>query len=59
MRPEIEKMAARAVLAVIAGRGLHSAEVRELLHLLHLIKDTAKEAAENLRPEEEPRGHRR
>jgi phage gpG-like protein len=48
MGPEIEKMATRAVLAVLAGRGLHSAELRELLHVLHLLKDVAHKAKEDL-----------
>jgi hypothetical protein len=45
---EIHKMAARAAIAVMAGRGLHSAEMRELLHVLHLIKDTAHKVKEEL-----------
>jgi phage gpG-like protein len=37
MEDKIHKMAARAVVAVIAGRGLHSSEMAELLHLLHTL----------------------
>ena len=43
MGPKIEKMAVRAVLSVMAGGGLHSAELRELLHVLKLIKEVAHE----------------
>jgi HK97 gp10 family phage protein len=38
MEPEIHKLAARAVMAVVAGRGLHGSEMAELLHLLHTIR---------------------
>jgi hypothetical protein len=48
MGPEIEKMAARAVRAVLAGRGLHSAEMHELLHVLHIAKDVAHKVKEDL-----------
>ena len=34
MGPEIQKKAARAVMAVALGKGLHSSEMMELLHLL-------------------------
>ncbi len=34
MGPKIEKMAARAVMSVLRGGGLYSAEMRELIHLL-------------------------
>ena|ERR1700682_4303800 len=44
MEPEIHKMAARAVVAVMLGKGLASAEMRELLHLLHHIGHAAGEA---------------
>jgi phage gpG-like protein len=37
MEPLIHAMAAKAVVAVIAGRGLHSAELGELIHLLHTL----------------------
>src|SRR6267378_3124937 len=48
MEDKIHKMAARAVMAVMLGQGLASAEMRELLHLLQhaahqekeIIKDT-------------------
>jgi hypothetical protein len=48
MEPEIHAMAARAAMAVMAGRGLHSAEMRELLHILHIAKDAAREVKKEL-----------
>jgi phage gpG-like protein len=48
MGPKIEKMAARAVIATMAGRGLHSAEMRELLHVLHLLKEVAHKVKEDI-----------
>jgi phage gpG-like protein len=48
MEDKIHKMAARAALAVIAGRGLHSTELHELLHVLHLLKDVAHKVKEDL-----------
>jgi phage gpG-like protein len=38
MEDKIHKMAARAVMAVMLGKGLHSSEMAELLHLLHTIR---------------------
>jgi phage gpG-like protein len=38
MEDKIHKMAARAVMAVILGKGLHGSEMAELLHLLHTIR---------------------
>jgi hypothetical protein len=38
MEPKIHAMAERAVVAVMLGKGLASAEMRELLHLLHAIR---------------------
>jgi phage gpG-like protein len=35
---EIHRMAAKAVHAVMLGKGLHSSEMAELLHLLHTIR---------------------
>jgi phage gpG-like protein len=34
MEEKIHKMAARAVMAIIAGKGLHATELGELIHLL-------------------------
>ena len=42
VEPKIQKMAAKAVRAVMAGQGLHSAEMRELIHLLKHIGHAAK-----------------
>src|ERR1700730_2629559 len=35
---KIHKMAARAVMAVMLGKGLHSSEMAEMIHLLHTIR---------------------
>jgi phage gpG-like protein len=47
MEDKIHKMAGRAVVAVLMGKGLASAEMRELLHLLkhvaHEVKEDVKE----------------
>jgi phage gpG-like protein len=47
MEPLIHAMAAKAVMAVLAGRGLHSSELGELIHLLkhvaHEVKETVTE----------------
>jgi phage gpG-like protein len=51
MEPLIHAMAAKAVMAVMAGRGLHSAELGELLHLLHELRHAGhalKEAADTV-----------
>jgi phage gpG-like protein len=37
MEDKIHKMAARAVMAVMLGKGLHSSEMAELLHFLHVL----------------------
>jgi phage gpG-like protein len=44
----IHKMAAKAVVACIAGKGLASAEMRELLEFLHAIKHAGHVAGEAL-----------
>jgi phage gpG-like protein len=59
MGQEIEKMAARAVMAVIAGRGLHSSEMMELLHLLKHIGHHVKEAADKALETDEERQRKR
>ena len=46
MEEKIHKMAARAVVACIAGRGLHSSEMAELLHLLHTLHHAGKAVGE-------------
>lgn len=50
MEPQIHKLAAKATVALLMGRGLHSAELRELLHLMHILKDAAHQVKENLEP---------
>jgi hypothetical protein len=44
----IHTMAARATIAVLAGRGLHSSEFGELLEVLHLLKDAAEHVKHEL-----------
>lgn len=44
---DIQKMALRAVRAVMRGGGLHSHEMSEFLHVLHIIKDTVKDVAKD------------
>jgi hypothetical protein len=57
MGPKIEKMAARAVLAVVLGKGLHSSEMMELLHLLRHVGHAVGEAWEKFTdgPEDDKR----
>ena len=38
LEPDIHKLFKRAVMAIVLGKGLHSSEMAELLHLLHTIK---------------------
>jgi phage gpG-like protein len=59
MEAKIHKMAGRAVTAVLAGKGLNSVELRELLHLLRELKHVAKEAWETFGPEGEDEGKRK
>ncbi len=60
MEQKIYKMAARAVMAVLRGQGLHGSEMAELLHLLkhvfHEVKETVKDALE---PHDEQHERRR
>jgi len=61
MEDKIHKMAAKAVVAVLSGSGLNSAEMRELLHLLREAGHALKEAADKLlAPDEDENkeGHR-
>src|SRR6267142_5231921 len=51
MEDKIHKMAARAVMAVLLGKGLASAEMRELLHLLQHAAHHFKEDIKELLPE--------
>src|ERR1700674_799935 len=48
MEPKIYKMAERAVVAVMLGKGLASAEMRELIHLLRHVGHAVKEAADKV-----------
>ena len=48
MEVKIHAMAARAVMAVLAGRGLHSSELSELIHLLRHVGHAVKEATETI-----------
>jgi phage gpG-like protein len=48
MEPEIHAMAARASMAVMAGKGLQSHEMQELLHLLHGVVHQAKKAFDDV-----------
>jgi hypothetical protein len=50
---KIYDMAARAAVAVIAGRGLHSQEMRHLVHLLRHVFHHVKETAEDLLEDDE------
>jgi hypothetical protein len=46
LEPKIHDLFKRAVMAVALGKGLHSAEMRELLHLLHIIHHVGREVNE-------------
>ena len=60
METKIQKMAAKAVRVVMAGQGLHSSEMDELIHLLKHIGHSVKETVDNLlKPDEEKKGTRR
>jgi phage gpG-like protein len=63
MGPKIEKLAARAVMAVMAGRGLYTSELRELIHLLkhaaHQVKEDVEEMLPKKKDEDNNRGGRR
>jgi hypothetical protein len=48
MEGQIHKMAAKAVHSVLRGEGLHSAEMRELIHLLRHVGHELKEMADDL-----------
>jgi hypothetical protein len=60
MGPEIEKMAGRAVMAVMLGKGLHGSEMMELLHLLKHVGHAVNEAVNKaLEPDDENKGKHR
>jgi phage gpG-like protein len=44
----IHKMATRAAMAVMLGRGLHGSEMAELIHLLRHVGHAVKEAADTI-----------
>jgi phage gpG-like protein len=58
MEDKIHKMAARAVMAVMLGQGLHSVEMRELLHLLHRAAHHVKEDIEEMLPKDEDKNNK-
>jgi hypothetical protein len=58
MEDKIHKMAARAVMAVLAGRGLHSSELGELIHLLKHAAHQVKEDVEEIFSDDEKDKHR-
>jgi HK97 gp10 family phage protein len=51
MEEKIHNMAARAVVAALSGHGINSAEMRELLHLLHIAKEAFNHIAEAVKPD--------
>jgi phage gpG-like protein len=60
MEPAIHAMAARAVMAVMLGKGLHGSEMAELIHLLKHVGHAVKEAADKfLDGPEEDNGRKR
>jgi phage gpG-like protein len=59
MEEKIHKMAARAVVACIAGRGLHSSEMAELLHLLKHVAHHVKEDVKEMMPDDENKDRHR
>jgi hypothetical protein len=64
MEPEIHALFKRAVVACIAGKGLHSSEMAELLHFLHMVKHAGHVAGEAMDtvldgPDDENKGKRR
>jgi phage gpG-like protein len=48
MEEKIHKMAARAVMAVMLGKGLHGSEMAELIHFLRHAGHALKEAADTI-----------
>jgi hypothetical protein len=57
IEPKIHKMAARAVVSVLSGGGLASAEMRELLHLLREAGHALKQAVEDITPDDPDKGN--
>jgi hypothetical protein len=48
MQDKIHAMAGKAVIAVLGGRGLHSSEMMELIHLLKHVAHDVEELGEDL-----------
>lgn len=59
MEDKIHKMAARAVMAVMLGKGLHGSEMAELIHLLKHVGHALKEAADTVLDGPDDDGKRR
>jgi phage gpG-like protein len=53
MEDKIHAMARKAVVAVMLGKGLHSSELGELLHLLKHVAHHVKEDIQEMMPKEE------
>jgi phage gpG-like protein len=53
MEPKIYKMAERAVVAVMLGRGLYGSEMAELIHLLKHAAHHVKEDVKEMMPKDE------
>jgi hypothetical protein len=60
MEEKIHKMAARAVMAVMLGKGLHGSEMAELIHLLKHVGHAVGEAVDKFLdgPEDDNNGRR-
>lgn len=58
MEPQIHAMAAKAVVAVMLGKGLHGSEMAELLHLLKHVAHELKETAKQIFKDEDEGKHR-
>jgi HK97 gp10 family phage protein len=59
MEGEIHKLAAKAVRAVLMGRGLHGSELSELIHFLKHAGHALKEAADKALETDEERARKR
>jgi hypothetical protein len=61
MENKIHRMAARAVMAIMAGKGLHASELSELIHLLKHAAHQVREDVKEMQPKDEDdnRGGRR
>ena len=53
MEPKIYKMAERAVMAVMLGKGLYGSEMAELIHLLKHVAHHVKEDVQEMLPKDE------